>query len=218
MRKVLIAALLLAGACSKNKADACEQVWNKMAPAMGEIANQAGRPLPADAKAKFLSECRTGDRMKNDPVFDCVLKASDNDAVTKCMTSGVSAYKSKSMAIEAKLRLQMIAKNAQAAFQGDGAFPVGTVGPTPAGPCCNEPGQQCEVTGDVDPLWDSLGVFFDEPVRFSYRYESDGKTATATAVGDLDCDGTSITYKLEMSVDADGKVTTNLVEPAPDAD
>lgn len=221
MRTMWIAGLLFVAACGKSGGDPCEQVWDKMAPVMGEMAKQAGNPLPADAKDKFVKECRAGDRMKKDPVFDCVLKASGNEAVTRCMTGGIDAYKRKSQVAEAKMMLTMLGKHAETAYAEHGAFPVGKAGPAPAGPCCDGPDQRCAVADDLwasDPVWSALGFYIGDPTRFTYSYESDGKTATATAVGDLDCDGTSITYKLEISADADGTFTRNLVEPSLDTD
>ena len=47
-----------------------------------------------------------------------------------------------------------------------------------------------------NPTWQALDFSIDEPHMFRYAYESDGKTFTAKAVGDLDCDGTEVTYTL----------------------
>jgi len=45
----------------------------------------------------------------------------------------------------------------------------------------------------------------------------DGQSFVAKAVGDLDCDGTFITYELTGMV-RNGSLSTTLIEPAPNAD
>jgi hypothetical protein len=66
-------------------------------------------------------------------------------------------------------------------------------------------------------VWTRLDFQIDDPGYFQYAYESDGKTATATATGDLDCDGTSIVYTLKMTVE-DGNVVKALTQPFENAD
>jgi len=120
------------------------------------------------------------------------------------------------MMIEAAVKMSSLGRSAKLAYEDMQTMPVGKVGPTPAEPCCKGAGHKCAQSPDAwkDPTWQKLDFSVDEPHRFQYSYEStDGKTAVATAVGDLDCDGKAITYKLELSVGADGMVKTNLIEP-----
>jgi hypothetical protein len=88
---------------------------------------------------------------------------------------------------------------------------------TPAEPCCKGPDHKCApVPADqwaASDVWSKLDFEIGEATRFQYSYESDGKTVTATAVGDLDCDGTSVTYKLEMTAGTDGNPTMNIIDP-----
>ena len=49
------------------------------------------------------------------------------------------------------------------------------------------------------PAWDELDFEIGEPSFFRYGYQSDGATLTATAVGDLDCDGNEVTYTLTVT-------------------
>jgi hypothetical protein len=51
-----------------------------------------------------------------------------------------------------------------------------------------------------------------------HAYESDGDTLTATATGDLDCDGTQIVYKFELKRTPDGTGSANVTEPPLSAD
>jgi hypothetical protein len=105
------------------------------------------------------------------------------------------------------------------AFIETSAFPVGDVPLTPAAPCCASPGARC---ADADawsrnPVWSALDFQVDEPHQFQYGYRSDGKTFSAIAVGDLDCDGTMITYELRGAAPG-GNPTLTLTEPAPNTD
>ncbi len=212
------AALLAAPACKSG--DECQQYWDRTADSMAKLAGD--KKLPADAKDKFLKECRDGDRIKKDPMFRCVVDASGGDAVKACMSKAFGDYMSKSKATEAKLQLHKLGKLLKSAFVETSAFPVGKVGPTPAEPCCKGENHKCAANAEqwlTNPVWASLDFEMSDPSLFQYSYDSvDGKTATATAVGDLDCDGTMITYKLEMTAGADGMPAANIVEPAKDAD
>jgi hypothetical protein len=59
--------------------------------------------------------------------------------------------------------------------------------------------------------------FQSEPSLLQYSYESDGVTAVAHAVADLDCDGTSIEYRLDLRV-VDGKPVAAMTYPKPNTD
>jgi hypothetical protein len=57
----------------------------------------------------------------------------------------------------------------------------------------------------MDQLSKAAGVPWDDAARKrsveDCRYQSDGKTVTATAVGDVECDGKPDNYTLTMSLD-----------------
>lgn len=127
------------------------------------------------------------------------------------------AYKAKSQATEAKLMLNRMSKNLKAHFVEHDAFPVGKAGLSPAAPCCKNTGGKCPATSDwaKDPVWSALDFELVEPHRFQYSYQSDGKSVLATAVGDLDCDGTMITYKLEMARGNSGEPTVTFTDANP---
>jgi hypothetical protein len=131
-------------------------------------------------------------------------------------------YLAKSKRIEAKLALKRIEKSAKDVLLEKGAFPKGKTGPIPAERCCEGQGGKCaavpDATWSADPIWQPLMFEVYESPRFQYAYESDGDTLTATATGDLDCDGTQIVYKLEMKRTPDGNVTANVTEPPLSAD
>jgi hypothetical protein len=106
---------------------------------------------------------------------------------------------------EAQLQLNKLGKNAKVYFITNAAYMKGKAAVLPAGNCCAGPDKKCAVVTDAfakDPVWKELDFSIDEPSSFSYSYESDGATFTATAVGDPECSGTMQTYKLEGKAEA----------------
>ena len=127
-------------------------------------------------------------------------------------------YVSKSKRTEAELYLNKIVRSAKEFAITNEQFPVGTSGPTPAVECCKGPQAKCPpepAQWQVAP-WQHLDFFIEEPHRFRYTYTSDGKTFTATAIGDLDCDMKTITYKVSGTYDKDGPKTTPIERPTND--
>lgn len=220
MRNLIFASCcLMTTACSKG--DECQQFWDKAGPVMSKMGGDGAKKM-AGAKDKFLEGCRKDPKFKNDPVFKCVLGASGEAAVSDCMSKAFGEYMGKAKRTEAQLQLNKLGKSAKVYFMTEGGFPVGKAGPMPAEPCCSGPNHKCAAVPPdqwaASDVWNKLDFAIDEPTLFQYAYESDGKTVTATAVGDLDCDGTTMTYKLEMTVDASGTPTMNIAEPPAGAD
>jgi hypothetical protein len=69
----------------------------------------------------------------------------------------------------------------------------------------------------TDTVWSALDFEIDEETLFVYSYTGTATTYTATAVGDLDCDGTNITYSLTGTAVA-GQPAYVLSEPPASAD
>lgn len=128
-------------------------------------------------------------------------------------------YTKKSKKTEASLQLNKLGKNLEVHYLTESKFPAGEVALTPSESCCQGAGAKCPSTPAVwqQPVWQSLAFQIDEPHRFQYRYESDGATAVVEAVGDLDCDGQTITYRLEASAPG-GNPTITIAEPPPNTD
>lgn len=154
-----------------------------------------------------------------------VLLALTIGAVAGCKDESKEAAKqgvASSKRLEAKLLLEKIEHKAKLAVLESGTFPKGKAGPTPSESCCKSPGGKCgpvpAETWSADPIWHALGFQVFESSWFQYAYESDGTMLTATATGDLDCDGTAIVYKLEMGRSPDGNVKSNVTEPPLTAD
>jgi type IV pilus assembly protein PilA len=119
---------------------------------------------------------------------------------------------------EAMLQLNAIAKGAKATYQVTTTFPQGTAAVLPGadGGACAATGKKFATTQawSTDPIWLELGFHVDEQALFSYHFESTtSRTATALAVGDLDCDGTLITYKLDLAA-PDGTPSAAFTIPA----
>lgn len=69
----------------------------------------------------------------------------------------------------------------------------------------------------LDPAWPQLGFSIGIPNRFSYHYLGGAGSATALAVGDIDCDGIKITYRLELTSPG-GVPTATIIDPPPGTD
>ena len=116
------------------------------------------------------------------------------------------------------LLLNKIGENARRAFIETGAFVVGRAELTPDTPCCQGPNHRCvssPATWSTSTVWTLLDFQIDEPALFRYSYDSDGRTFRATAVGDLDCDGETITFTAQGENVNGEPVVTLTEEPRP---
>jgi prepilin-type N-terminal cleavage/methylation domain-containing protein len=130
-------------------------------------------------------------------------------------------YMKRSKKTEAALQLNKIGKNNKRAYSETSSFVTvaGAALPAHTGVgCCDAASgtSQCKAQPTVfavDPGWKELDFQIDEPSRFWYQYIPAGpKSFTATATGDLDCDGNAIVYSLN-GTSADGNPAVTLVEP-----
>ncbi len=213
----VVGAVVAAAGCSKAApgADDCARFVEKSRPVMSDMMKTAGRTLSDADVAKMLDTCKKGGPggQTKDPVFACVVGAADDAAVRACYAKGLGSYAARSKAVEAKVALEGIGRGLDTAYQDTQKIPVGTAGPTPATPCCQGPDQKCPLADwAADPVWSALLFGLPEPTRFQYAYQSDGTTARATATGDLDCDGTTITFTLTATIEG-GAVKVNIAEP-----
>ncbi len=114
----------------------------------------------------------------------------------------------KGRAREADQLLDYLGNRVADAVTQTGKVPPLAAGPTPKPTCC-EQGGTCApdpVTFDA-PGWRALAFAIDTPYRYTYEYVPDpsGASAVVRAVGDVDCNGTSSVYQLELRV-KDGRV------------
>lgn len=216
--------LVLLAACSKG--DECERLYAKIKSAVPDRGKDAD-------KDKDLAECRKHlDEIRKDPAMQCVLDASGDDAVKACFGKRFDDYAKKSKASEASVMLNKIAKSAKRAFIENNSFPTANGALLPALPagsksCCGGKGgskaspgttvnNKCPADPEAfakDPGWTALEFSVDEASNYQYSYVGGAKSFTAYAIGDLDCDGESATWKLEGTVTDAGNPATNLMPP-----
>jgi type II secretory pathway pseudopilin PulG len=131
-------------------------------------------------------------------------------------------YAKKSRKTEAALQLNKLGKSAKRAYFEGSAFPAGNAPLTPPEPCCGQRNNHCPAASALyaaDPTWKALDFQIDEDTLFQYSYSGspDGQSFVARAIGDLDCDGTFITYELTGTA-RNGNPQVTLVEPPLNAD
>jgi len=131
-------------------------------------------------------------------------------------------YMKKSKKTEASLQLNKILKNSKTYYITNAHF-VKTAGAQLPGAgganCANADGKFATIDWSAQAGWVDLDFQIDEPNLFAYQYTpaADGKTAQATAVGDLDCDATLITYTLDLTSN-NGNAAGTITEPPPNSD
>jgi prepilin-type N-terminal cleavage/methylation domain-containing protein len=127
-------------------------------------------------------------------------------------------YMKKSKKTEASLQLNKISKNNKTYFVTNANFVTTSGATTPSGTACGQTGGKFPTT-DWSTLvgWKDLDFQIDEPNLFAYTYTGGTTTAKATAVGDLDCDTTMITYTLNMTA-VNGNAAGTITEPPPNSD
>lgn len=133
-----------------------------------------------------------------------------------------TAYKQSSQRIEAELLMRQIVKRSQALASAAGVYVVGSTTLSPAVSCCEQNANgkhQCAVDPATwqDPVWRELDFSIDDPHYFQYQYTGTATSYKVIAVGDLDCDGTKITFAIDGNFDA-GNPTFYVTKPAADAD
>ena len=198
-------AAIVFGGCGSGSAPSCETVMRHvagLAPSSGAMSESAIRSLIDTCVKDHWS----------DSMRSCAGRAKAMEDLAGCHNGPVGRRRDRS---EAELNLIALGKSAGAQYAILDAFPTGTLPLTPATPCCAGADHKCPAD-PADwraPLWEDLTFELVEPSHFQYDYTSDGKIFTARAVGDLDCDGTSVTYVLRGSVDASGNSHVALTKP-----
>jgi type IV pilus assembly protein PilA len=133
-------------------------------------------------------------------------------------------YMKRSKKTEAALQLNKIGKNNKRNYSEASSYVTvnGAALPTASGVgCCfSASNNHCPATPALfaaDSGWKLLDFEIDEPSLFFYTYTGGTSTFTAFAQGDLDCDGTPITYTLSGTA-VNGNPAVLLSEPAVSAD
>jgi prepilin-type N-terminal cleavage/methylation domain-containing protein len=134
-------------------------------------------------------------------------------------------YVKRSKRSEAVLQLNKIQKNSKRAYMESSRYVIGVAPTTPTQPggggCCGGGGasgnnpNHCapDPVGFSNAVWMALDFRIDEDSLFYYDYNGTATDYTAMATGDLDCDGTQITYVLSGTA-INGQPAYTLSEPA----
>ncbi len=104
-----------------------------------------------------------------------------------------------------------LADRVEGSITATGRVPSAPAGPTPLPACC-EQGGTCSPDPALwaTPGWQGLAFSIDNDYRYTYSYLPDpsGRSAIVRAVGDLDCDGETSGYEIEIRIDPDGVTRT----------
>jgi type IV pilus assembly protein PilA len=129
-------------------------------------------------------------------------------------------YMKKGKRSEAELNLDAIKKGNKTYFVEKASYVTGTETATPQATCCVAGATKCtaqpaafEGTAAAPSAWDELDFAVTEDHYFVYDYTGGGNAYTAHAVGDLDCDTTTVSYTLDGTAPS-GNPTTTLTKPA----
>ncbi len=123
-------------------------------------------------------------------------------------------YMKKSKKTEASLQLNKIGKNNKVYYVTNAAFVAANGAALPTMTNCKG---AVTTAWAADSGWAALDFQIDEPNLFQYTYTGSTTAPKATAVGDLDCDGTLITYTLNMTA-PNGNAAALITEPPPNSD
>jgi prepilin-type N-terminal cleavage/methylation domain-containing protein len=125
---------------------------------------------------------------------------------------------------EAVIQLEKIGKKAVENFVTHSSYPKGATGITPTEDCCKQNidnKRKCKVktTDWASDEWRALDFQLEKDFYFQYEYTPTNNNTefTALAVGNMDCDATSVTYTNKGEV-LEGTPKTNLTEPPPNSD
>ncbi len=123
-------------------------------------------------------------------------------------------YMHKAKRSEAQLSLDRLGRSIRARYIETAAFPDATAPLTPERACCEQPMGKCpsNFADWTAPAWQDVDFAPFESGRFQYRYTSTAARFEAEAIGDLDCDGTMITYRLVVDA-VDGNPHAQVTPP-----
>ena len=123
-------------------------------------------------------------------------------------------YMNKGKKTEANLQLRSIETKVKTFRTEKGRFPVA------AASILGAAGTDCVYVKKAQSVWEGqtgwkeMGFHVDEDSRYEYSWAA-GPPGVASAIGDLDCDGTKTTATLTLSL-SEGNLVASYDEPTPD--
>lgn len=184
--------------------------------AAGSHLGELGLALISDSEVpQVIAACKT--EQWSSAMRRCLIKTRRLEDSLRCAEEDEERSRRRGgvRRSEAELKLDAIGKAALAEYARNKSFPHFTVGLTPSTSSCELPGKKYPVVASDwsgVPAWDALGFEMTEPFYFQYSYTGDASTFVAEAVGDLDCDGVSVTYTLRGRI-LDGQPVVELTKP-----
>ncbi len=172
------------------------------------LLKRKGHETDPRQQAGAVEQCR---RTPNDPTVACLLTATDDPAVERCMSPASKP--------EPVGQLAQMTENLQTYFFVHETFTDQKLGLVPAIPCCQFPTKKCPPQPAPDAIWtDVLKLDLTKDRDFQYRFESSSTKAVLEAVGDRDCDGKAVTYRRELERRADGNMHITVLDPPAGSD
>ncbi|MEO8700249.1 MAG: DUF4190 domain-containing protein [Kofleriaceae bacterium] len=112
--------------------------------------------------------------------------------------------------IDAEIELERMARSAKQYYMTNSEFPKQSAPTNPSTSCCDQPNGKCK--GEwTSPAWREIDFEIWGTSRYRYNYTSTATTFVAEAIGDFDCDGNEVVYRI--TVDApEGTPVTSRVE------
>ena len=112
----------------------------------------------------------------------------------------------KAKTTEVYVQLEKLKKGVIGEYTRNSSFPQQQAAMTPTVSCCTQNFGNKKKCAPIEtdwakPEWVALEFQLNEPFFFQYSYTpaAAGAAFTATAIGDTDCDGTTVTFTLEGS-------------------
>jgi type II secretory pathway pseudopilin PulG len=128
-------------------------------------------------------------------------------------------YMKKSKKTEASIHLNTIEKRIKMFYVEKGRVPASTALMPPSTACESRTGKaprQPRSVWETDPGWREIDFSIDEDTLFQYRWTQTGtNSGYIEAIGDLDCDTTLSTYRVDIDV-AEGNLRATAHDPTPD--
>jgi len=177
----------------------CEKAVDKLFAMLA----RRGMEQPEGQRAVTIEECK---RASKDASVGCILAAPDDDAIEKCLKPAPKG--------EPHDQLATMVQNLRTYYFVHETFTDMKLALFPAKPCCEFPTRKCPAEQAPNDWWTNvLKLDVTTERSFQYRFESTSDKAIVEAIGDLDCDGKTVTYRRELEQRSDGNMHITINNP-----